>query len=458
MIRFACPQCHKGFQVEDKLGGRKTKCPNCNGTISIPVAAASHSSPAPTTKATPQTSAPSLGDPTRGAPTVIAGGGAGRHGPQASSVQPPSRIEAEQEPSRLSTPTKVVAGVGGAACLVAIGILVSFVASRDTWELHNASRVSGMLEEADRLQESDPLKAYKIYDDVLKEAKQHTITDEQLAQKLANAEKSRTATHQKLQEKLRAADAEKQRQAEEDRRAAAAEEQRLAEEEERKRAAEEAQRIAEEKRQAEEERRKEAIAAQQKARDAVWAAYRNAPQSARSPMNGVKKVAARTEIGINYKDYSTAVGEAWGEVKVFTESPEGKAVPAFSVLLISAMDKHRLALDVWRGQFDGGSTGFTFDEGLATLVIKECWRAANCRIDTAESLISNDNVESAFSRAAKLRQADEIYETTVRSLFDYLKAARLAAKYAEGGESAAYEKAAKKVVENIETLMENDSP
>jgi len=37
MIRFECPQCHKGFQVEDKFGGRKTKCPKCGAGISIPI-------------------------------------------------------------------------------------------------------------------------------------------------------------------------------------------------------------------------------------------------------------------------------------------------------------------------------------------------------------------------------------------------------------------------------------
>ena len=30
------------------------------------------------------------------------------------------------------------------------------------------------------------------------------------------------------------------------------------------------------------------------------------------------------EIGINYANYSTVVGEAWGDVKIFIESPEGE--------------------------------------------------------------------------------------------------------------------------------------
>ena len=44
------------------------------------------------------------------------------------------------------------------------------------------------------------LAAYKIYDELLKEVAQHKITDEQLAKKLANAEKSRTAIYQMVQD------------------------------------------------------------------------------------------------------------------------------------------------------------------------------------------------------------------------------------------------------------------
>ena len=174
-------------------------------------------------------------------------------------------------------------------------------------------------------------------------------------------------------------------------------------------------------------------------------------------MNSVKKVGARTEVGINYRDYSTAVGEAWAEVKVFTESPEGKAVPAFSALLVSAIEKHKLALDVWQGQFTAGSTDFPFDEGLSGLVIKECWRAANRRIDASESLISNVDFESAFLRVAELRKADEIYEKTVRSTFDHLKAAGLIRKHAEAAKDReAFEKVVNEVAKKIMTLAERD--
>jgi predicted RNA-binding Zn-ribbon protein involved in translation (DUF1610 family) len=38
MIRFACHQCHQGFQVDDKAAGKKTKCPKCGAVLSVPAA------------------------------------------------------------------------------------------------------------------------------------------------------------------------------------------------------------------------------------------------------------------------------------------------------------------------------------------------------------------------------------------------------------------------------------
>ena len=44
MIRFACPHCQKGFQVDDKAAGKTTKCPECKGAFMVPAA---QQSPAP---------------------------------------------------------------------------------------------------------------------------------------------------------------------------------------------------------------------------------------------------------------------------------------------------------------------------------------------------------------------------------------------------------------------------
>jgi len=144
-------------------------------------------------------------------------------------------------------------------------------------------------------------------------------------------------------------------------------------------------------------------------------AYRNAPQSAHNALNAVKKVEARTEVGINSSNYSTVVGEAWVDVKLFAESPEGKTVPDFSVLLVSAMAKHKIALDVWQTKIENGDGA-----GCSDAALHECWRAAAKRLKVAESLISEGDVKVALSQAAILRKADESYEATMRSVISDL--------------------------------------
>ena len=42
MIRFACPQCGRGFQVENKAAGKKAKCPKCGTVITVPAAEQSY--------------------------------------------------------------------------------------------------------------------------------------------------------------------------------------------------------------------------------------------------------------------------------------------------------------------------------------------------------------------------------------------------------------------------------
>ena len=108
---------------------------------------------------------------------------------------------ASEERAGLSAATKVVMGMCGTVSVMALGFLVWFIASRDTWELHNSGRISAKLEEANRLQQSDFVAAYNAYDEVLKEAKQHKVKDEQLVRKLTDAENSRMALSSKVQEK-----------------------------------------------------------------------------------------------------------------------------------------------------------------------------------------------------------------------------------------------------------------
>ena len=72
---------------------------------------------------------------------------------------------AKQEQDHLVRNVGIVAGVFTVVLIVGI---VTPELTRDKWESNNAVRVSAKLEEADRLQQSDPVAAHKVYDEVLR--------------------------------------------------------------------------------------------------------------------------------------------------------------------------------------------------------------------------------------------------------------------------------------------------
>jgi len=175
----------------------------------------------------------------------------------------------------------------------------------------------------------------------------------------------------------------------------------------------EAQRAAHEKQHAEEERQK-----------AVILAYRNAPDSARTALNVLKKLEARIEAGITYVDYTKAVGEAWAEVKVFVDSPEARQLPEFNFLLVSATNKYKLALDVWRGKLEP-NPDLRCHERLSEVVMRECWRAASRRLEAAQLLISDDGAAEVLPRVTMWQETDNGYDAAIRSLLPELILANL---------------------------------
>lgn len=288
-----------------------------------------------------------------------------------------------------------IAAAAGTALLVAV--MLFWHLTRDTWEVNNWSRIVAKLDEADGCRETDPLTAYKAYDELLKEAQGHKIKNEALAKRLATAEMSRTTLYNKVKYKIQAEEAEKRRQAVRERR-------RIAEEKEREQAAEEARRLSSQKEQAETKRRKQAVSV-----------YRNVPQSARSALNVVKKVEARTEIGINYRDYSTVVGEAWAEVKVFIESPNGKSLPELTVLLTKAIADYKSALDVWRSKIEFPSLASAHEHELETLQ-QLCWRRAGIRLRLAESLLDPEKTTKTLEMIAGDQERAEDFDAELNRI------------------------------------------
>jgi len=87
--------------------------------------------------------------------------------------------------------------------------------------------------------------------------------------------------------------------------------------------------------------------AKREAEEALKRKYRNAPESVRATLNALKKFEARTEVGLNISQYREALGDTWGQVKVFSESPDGKQYDEATKLFLSAITSYQTATTAW---------------------------------------------------------------------------------------------------------------
>jgi hypothetical protein len=291
---------------------------------------------------------------------------------------PDEETAAEPRPA-LPAATKIAIGVCGAITAVALGYLVWFVAFRDAWETKNLSRVSRALADADKLQTSDPFKAYKAYDDILQEARAHELKNDELIKSLADADKAKAELYKKVEPQIRAQEAERQRKLQEDARRAEAQEAAAAKE----------RAIAEQQRKDADRRQQQAAQRRERAR-----VYRSVPESATTALKVLKKVDARMEVGMNYSAYGDIVGEAWADLKIFSETEDGKKLPEFTALLIRSIANYKLALDIWGNKIRFTSLyGNRPDvEGLQ----QRCWAQAGKCIRQAESLLNPEKAEAAL--------------------------------------------------------------
>jgi hypothetical protein len=78
--------------------------------------------------------------------------------------------------------------------------------------------------------------------------------------------------------------------------------------------------------------------------------YRKVDQSAKDALAALKRLEAFTEVGVNKLKYSEALGVAWGDIKIFVESPQGQGeYSELSTLLLTAMNHYKYAADNWGG-------------------------------------------------------------------------------------------------------------
>ncbi len=352
-MRVHCPHCRKSLRVGVDFAGKRAKCPACGQTMTIPLTREEQ-----IIATTPEPNAASRGT----------------------------------DPPGLGTSTKVAIAACGMVCFAAICFLVWFVAIRDTWEIDNSARIAQMIDEANRIRESEPLRAYKLYEELIRESSDRIIRDEDFAERIQaaalardelrdqhHAEIEREAAQAARMKVLAEQEAERQRAAQLAREA----------EETRRLAAEEAQRIAAEK------RRKEAA----EIIEEIDRRYRRAPPSARNALNALKRVEARVEVGVTYNDYLKIVGESWGDVKIFIESPEGKSLPELNAILGKAVADYKLAMDIWQSRVRYST--LYGDRTDVELLQQRCWLRASEWITLSESLLDPDQTERALEAIEK---------------------------------------------------------
>lgn len=92
-------------------------------------------------------------------------------------------------------------------------------------------------------------------------------------------------------------------------------------------------------------------------------------QSAKDALKALKKLEAKTQVGISYRDYSPALGDAKYEVNLYIEGDEKYKNKEFKSAIIEAMNLYEYANTIWFAKFTReASHGFIIidDPALST--------------------------------------------------------------------------------------------
>ncbi|MRS02273.1 hypothetical protein EG832_03435 [bacterium] len=104
------------------------------------------------------------------------------------------------------------------------------------------------------------------------------------------------------------------------------------------------------------------------------------PQSAILAYKALKKVEARTEVGVSRRDYPEVIAEAKVAVNLFLESPESKGVPDLTQSLEKAMKHYADAKNLWdvNNEYPGLNADF-----------RDYWLYAAEELKKASAMIGN---------------------------------------------------------------------
>ena len=122
----------------------------------------------------------------------------------------------------------------------------------------------------------------------------------------------------------------------------------------------------------------------------LGARYDTIPDDAKSVVKALKKLQARTEIGINFRDYDSAVSEVYPEVKVFVESTESKDMPELRLVLKNSIDCYLKVRELWSLKIGSDSPAKQYDASILLITAQPLlWEVASGNISAANALIDS---------------------------------------------------------------------
>jgi hypothetical protein len=143
------------------------------------------------------------------------------------------------------------------------------------------------------------------------------------------------------------------------------------------------------------------LAAEQEPFPPIGDRYKNVPGDAKAIVKSLKKLEARTEIGIDFKDYEKAVAELYADTKVFIESAESESMPELRILLRNAIDCHMQVREAW-GRSLAAEDGLEKYEAKMHLIDVQSlmWKASSL-----SATLAKDFVERSEGDLAAVQQA-----------------------------------------------------
>jgi hypothetical protein len=118
--------------------------------------------------------------------------------------------------------------------------------------------------------------------------------------------------------------------------------------------------------------------------------YKDLPSDAKDVVKALKKLQARTEIGVNFVDYDAAVSDVYPDVKVFVESAEAKNLPELRLVLKNAMDCYLKVRELWSIKIGSDSPAKKYDASILLITAQPTlWQVAATNISAANALIES---------------------------------------------------------------------